>query len=91
MSGTFIIISDVLPGPPGPPGPIGPAGTSEQVDKILTYDILGRLDSVTDSLGVKTMTYNLQGQLASIIGTGSYQSKTFNYDVNGNLISVDVT
>lgn len=29
-------------------------------------------------------------KLINIVGTGLYQSKTFNYDLNGNLIGVNV-
>ena len=63
--------------------------TVRGVTTALTYDGLGRLDTLTTALGTKTFTYNGDGTLAAITGTGQYHSKTFAY-VGGVLTGVTV-
>jgi predicted nucleic acid-binding Zn-ribbon protein len=59
------------------------------LDKTLEYQS-GTLSTITTAQGTKTLFYDGAGILTSIIGTGVYVSKTFSYDGNGNLISVNV-
>lgn len=59
------------------------------LDKTLTYQA-GTLSTITTSEGTKTLYYNPSGILTSIVGTGIYPSKEFTYDVDGNLIFVNV-
>lgn len=69
-----------------------PAFTGEfvsTIDKTLEYQS-GTLSTITTSEGTKTFYYDNAGILTSIVGTGVYVSKTFTYDGNGNLISVNV-
>jgi YD repeat-containing protein len=64
--------------------------TVRGVSGSLAYDGNGRLSVVTTALGTKTMTYNGDGSLASIAGTGQYRNKTFTY-TNGALTAVAVS
>jgi len=64
--------------------------TVRGVSATLTYDGNGRLSTLTSALGTKTMTYNPDGTLASIAGTGQYRSKTLYYS-GGKLASVAVS
>jgi YD repeat-containing protein len=64
--------------------------TVRGVSATLTYDGNGRLSTLTSALGTKTMTYNPDGTLASIAGTGQYRSKTLSYS-GGKLASVTVS
>ena len=64
--------------------------TVRGVSSSITYDGQGRVDVVTTALGTKTMTYNPDGTLASIAGTGQYRSKTFTYS-GGALTAVTVS
>lgn len=50
----------------------------------------GVLQSMSNSKGTKTFGYS-SGKLVSITGTGAYRSKTFTYDIDGNLESIDVS
>lgn len=59
------------------------------LDKTLAYQA-GTLSTITTSEGTKTLYYNPSGILTSIVGTGIYPSKEFTYDVDGNLIFVNV-
>lgn len=59
------------------------------LDKTLAYQA-GSLSTITTAQGTKTLYYNPSGILTSIVGTGVYVSKEFTYDVDGNLISVNV-
>ena len=59
------------------------------LDKTLEYQA-GSLSTITTAEGTKTFYYNNAGFLTSIVGTGIYPSKTFTYDGNDNLISVNV-
>jgi len=59
------------------------------LDKTLQYQS-GTLSTITTSQGTKTLYYDGAGILTSIVGTGVYVSKTFTYDGNGDLISVNV-
>lgn len=56
----------------------------------ITYDGQNRVSVITTALGTKTMTYNIDGTLASITGTGNYRSRTFTYTA-GALTSVTVS
>jgi len=58
-------------------------------DKTLQYSV-GTLTTITTSQGSKTLIYDVNGILTNIVGTGIYASKTFTYDGDGNLISVNV-
>ena len=59
------------------------------LDKTLEYQS-GTLSTITTAQGTKTLFYDGAGILTSIVGTGVYVSKTFTYDGNGNLISVNI-
>ena len=59
------------------------------LDKTLEYQA-GSLSTITTAEVTKTFYYNNAGFLTSIVGTGIYPSKTFTYDGNDNLISVNV-
>jgi hypothetical protein len=56
---------------------------------VMTYDVDGNLSTLTTSSGTKTFNY-LDGTLVSISGSGSYASKSFVYDGNGNLININL-
>jgi len=60
------------------------------LDKTLEYYASGSLSTVTTSQGTKTLYYDNAGILTGIIGTGSYVSKEFTYDGDGNLININV-
>ena len=62
----------------------------DDVSLSITYDNQGRFSTLTSPRGTKTATYNLDGTLASIVGTGAYKSKTFTY-FGGKLVGVSVT
>ena len=64
--------------------------TVRGLSSALAYDVDGRLDTVTTAAGSKTMSYNPDGTLASITGTGIYVSKTFAYE-DGALTGVAVS
>jgi len=92
----ILIGNDVIDGDSGDANFSGivtaPAFTGEfvsNVDKTLEYQS-GTLSTITTSEGTKTLYYDGAGILTSIVGTGVYVSKTFSYDGNGNLISVNV-
>lgn len=51
----------------------------DPVSTTITYDGQGRTSIITTSRGTKTFSYNLDGTLGSIVGTGSYKSKSFIY------------
>ena len=70
-------------------GPAGPAGSAPvETSKTLTYSG-GRLQTLSDSYGSKAFSYDASGNLVGIVGTGNYQSKTFNYTA-GVLTSITV-
>jgi YD repeat-containing protein len=48
------------------------------------------LTSVTDAYGTKTFSYDIDGRLTSIVGTGLYPTKTFAY-TGDQLTSITVT
>jgi len=56
----------------------------------VTYDGSNRVSTITTSLGTKTMTYNGDGTLASITGSGNYHNKSFTYS-GGILQSITVS
>lgn len=56
--------------------------------KVLTYTG-DKLTSLVDSKGSKTLSYDVNGNLVSIVGTGIYQSKTYVY-TSGVLTSITV-
>lgn len=59
------------------------------ISKTFTYTD-GVLTGVSDSEGTKTLSYNSDGTLASIVGTGIYSDKTFTYS-GGVLTAVTVS
>ncbi|MEV7782668.1 RHS repeat-associated core domain-containing protein [Kitasatospora sp. NPDC088351] len=59
-------------------GPAGPAVTS------YTYDAAGNTTSITDTPGTRTLTWNAQGKLDQITGTGQSAGTSYLYDVSGN-------
>lgn len=79
-----------LGGDLGGTSPNGYVKTVRGVSSSLTYDGNGRLSTVTTAIGTKTMTYNPDGTMAGITGTGSYKSKTFTY-AGGKLSAVEVS
>jgi len=64
---------------------------STEFSKTFTYDINNRLSSIVDHLGTKTFSYNLDGSIYQITGTGSYPTKTFSYDISGRLLEIIIT
>lgn len=60
------------------------------ISTVITYNIDGRVSTVTTSFGTKTMSYDINGLLTSISGTGRYKSKTFTYDENGVITNIGV-
>jgi hypothetical protein len=48
------------------------------------------LSTITDADGVKTFSYNPDGTLAAIAGSGAYPTKTFGY-TGGVLTSITVS
>lgn len=69
-----------------------PSGSGEvQLSKTFTYDGDGRLSVITDSAGTKTLSYNLDGTLNQIVGTGPYVTKTFSYNLDGTLSGIAVS
>ncbi|MGW5343309.1 polymorphic toxin-type HINT domain-containing protein [Streptomyces sp. NPDC004050] len=59
----------------------GPAGTKVTS---YTYDAGGNTASVTDTPGTRTLTWNDQGKLDKITGTGEKGSTSYLYDMGGN-------
>jgi hypothetical protein len=59
-------------------------------DKTLTYDGSNNLIYLVDEYGAKSFSYNINGLLVSISGSGRYQSKSFTYDGNDNLIGITI-
>nr|WSX47677.1 polymorphic toxin-type HINT domain-containing protein [Streptomyces sp. NBC_00974] len=67
----------------------GPSGTKVTS---YTYDQSGNTASVTDTAGTKSLTWNGQGKLDKIVGTGESASTSYVYDTGGNqLIRRDPT
>jgi hypothetical protein len=56
---------------------------------VMVYDVDGNLSTLTTSSGVKTFNY-LDGTLVSVSGSGAYASKSFVYDNDGNLTSINL-
>ncbi|WP_159028528.1 RHS repeat-associated core domain-containing protein, partial [Kitasatospora sp. MY 5-36] len=59
----------------------GPAGTAVTS---YTYDAAGNTTSITDTPGTKSLTWNAQGKLDQITGTGQSGATSYLYDVSGN-------
>lgn len=57
------------------------------VSSSFTYDSQGRISTMTTSIGTKTITYNPDGTVASVVGTGGYATKSMTW-VGGVLQSV---
>ncbi|MET9466916.1 polymorphic toxin-type HINT domain-containing protein [Streptomyces sp. NPDC006544] len=67
----------------------GPSGTKVTS---YTYDAAGNTASVTNTLGTKALTWNGQGKLDKVIGTGESAGTSYLYDTGGNqLIRRDPT
>jgi hypothetical protein len=67
------------------------SGGGTELSKTFTYDGNGRLSVITDSGGTKTLSYNLNGTLNQIVGTGPYVTKTFSYNLDGTLSGISVS
>ncbi|MFG2877084.1 polymorphic toxin-type HINT domain-containing protein [Streptomyces sp. NPDC048337] len=59
----------------------GPAGTKVTS---YTYDATGNTASITSTPGTKTLTWNDQGKLDKITGTGESAGTSYLYDTGGN-------
>ncbi|WP_150517283.1 polymorphic toxin-type HINT domain-containing protein [Streptomyces subrutilus] len=59
----------------------GPAGTKVTS---YTYDAAGNTAAVTSTPGTKTLTWNDQGKIDKIIGTGESAGTSYLYDTGGN-------
>lgn len=70
-------------------GPVWGNDLAQPVDKTLAYNLNGTLQSITTPLGVMTFSYNPDGTLAQIVGTGEYKTKTFTYS-GGKLVQITV-
>ena len=57
---------------------------------VYTYDVDGRLETITTYRGTKTFTYDVDGKLTAIAGTGAYRSKTFTYS-GDDLTDISIT
>ncbi|MER5483294.1 polymorphic toxin-type HINT domain-containing protein [Streptomyces sp. NPDC002812] len=67
----------------------GPGGTKVTS---YTYDAAGNTASITNTAGTKALTWNGQGKLDKIIGTGESAGTSYLYDTGGNqLIRRDPT
>ncbi|MCC0097614.1 DNA/RNA non-specific endonuclease [Streptomyces flavotricini] len=67
----------------------GPSGTKATS---YTYDAAGNTAGITTTAGTKTLTWNDQGKLDKIIGTGESAGTSYLYDTGGNqLIRRDPT
>lgn len=67
----------------------GPSGTKVTS---YTYDAAGNTASITSTPGTKTLTWNGQGKLDKIVGTGESAGTSYLYDTGGNqLIRRDPT
>jgi len=73
--------SGTLPLPPDYP----------DLSKTFGYNVDGQLVSINDAQGIKSLSYDVEGKLESITGTGIYPDKAFAYDVDGNLSSITVS
>ncbi|MFK0195838.1 polymorphic toxin-type HINT domain-containing protein [Kitasatospora sp. NPDC090308] len=49
-----------------------------------TYDAAGNTASITDTAGTKTLTWDNQGKLAKVHGTGTAGDTSYVYDASGN-------
>ncbi|GHF51531.1 hypothetical protein GCM10018790_31710 [Kitasatospora xanthocidica] len=58
----------------------GPAGTAVTS---YTYDAAGNTTSITDTPGTRTLTWNAQGKLDQITGTGQSGATSYLYDLSG--------
>lgn len=81
----YIIEVGVYLGLPGPQGPTGDSGVESAT---FTWEDGILLTKTTDT-GSSTYNYDA-GILVSVTGTGTHQSKTFTYDVEGNLINMEI-
>ena len=70
-------------------GNISISSSSPEALDSLTYNLDGTLNVITTASGTKTMSYNPDGTLASVVGTGIYSTKTFTY-LDGKLVSTGV-
>lgn len=61
--------------------------------KSFTYDGEGRVISIDGTTLDTTITYNLDGTVATVVKTvnGSSVTQTFTYDINGNLSLITVS
>lgn len=60
------------------------------VSTTIAYDGQNRVSVITTASGTKTISYNLDGTVASVVGTGSYKTKTMTYS-GGLLTSITVS
>ncbi|WP_406204350.1 polymorphic toxin-type HINT domain-containing protein [Kitasatospora sp. NBC_01560] len=60
------------------PAPAAPAVTS------YTYDMSGNTASITSTSGTKSLTWNDQGKLDKVTGTGESNGTSYLYDTSGN-------
>lgn len=65
-------------------------GVNPPVDKEISYNLDGTIDTIIDANGSKTFTYDINGRLESITGTGAYVSKDLIYDIDGKLTDVNI-
>ena len=67
--------------------PVDDRFNAPPLDRVFAYDVNGNLESVTYAdAKVKTLTYDVDGNLVTVEFDGS--TKTLAYDVDGNLISI---
>jgi len=61
-------------------------------DKTYVYTN-GKLTAVNGATVSKTLSYNLQDQLETVVTTTAFktETKTFTYDIDGNLIAVTIS
>lgn len=61
-----------------------------EVSKTFGYDVNDNLVLLTSSQGTQTFSYGSGGELLNIVGTGSYVSKSFSYDLEGKLTGITI-
>ena len=81
-------------GIPGPAGPQGPPGPAANPDESLTFTYTnGRLTGVAGVTFTKTIAYNINGTINTVVrvDSGGTTTKTFTYDVNDVITGIIVS
>lgn len=79
-----VTVTKILRGQPGEDG----VGVTPET-ATLTYDVDGKLTTVTKASGVTTLTYNVNDTLATVVKPD--HTKTMAYDVDDRLVTITVS